>query len=340
MDSRTLSRACLRWRRNPSYSFASRPSCPPAPASWIRAEGTHEQNWSKLNASCNSEGKKKSLMICVIECGVTERSTNGNAGGVKPSPVALEDELHVLCHDRAPQTWPHSNAHLSRLHLPHLYSTKNRARKGGGREQNRRRDRFGRDVRRHSCAVHMQNGHLPRFMSRESITWIVINSSVAMDYPTHSASFPFFLHFFSFLWCPENIFWTARGTSNPVYARRVAPLALAFRLSLHRQSYIGLLYNSHFIHLQLTTFLMTFQCWQFTDLFRTTHTVKTEHTTKSRGRIVGMLILKDLHMSVGVMKVGNTVFFLQKNFTYTQTKIQLKKYLVWRFSIKLRREDG
>ncbi len=36
---------------------------------------------------------------------------------------------------------------------------------------------------------------------------------------------------------------------DPVYERRVGPLAFVFSLSSHRQSYIGLLYSSRFIDL-------------------------------------------------------------------------------------------
>ena len=51
----------------------------------------------------------------------------------------------------------------------------------------------------------------------------------------------------------------ARGKTpppNPVYARRVDPSVLAFSLSSHRYSYVGLLFNSRLIINKITSILV------------------------------------------------------------------------------------
>ncbi len=44
-----------------------------------------------------------------------------------------------------------------------------------------------------------------------------------------------------------SIFRCSSSTRNPVYVRRVDSSSLVFSLSSHRHSYIGLVFNSHFI---------------------------------------------------------------------------------------------
>ncbi len=102
----------------------------------------------------------------------------------------------------------------------------------------------------------------------------------------------------AFFWhaVPLYFFRCSSSPCNPVYVRRVDFSVLVFSLSSHLHSYIGFVFSSRFLDSweSRSTSTPQFGCQkdphlvvdQLVDLFHRTHTVKTQHVTKTRGLLL------------------------------------------------------
>ena len=81
-------------------------------------------------------------------------------------------------------------------------------------------------------------------LGKDTTLWITLNiDGSPIVSKSHSPNTLTNLSFINLV----SIFRGSSPSSNPVYARRVDPSVLAFSLSSHRYSFIGLLFSSRFI---------------------------------------------------------------------------------------------